>query len=139
MALNQIPWEEKNVGFQACLNIGNAFVKIEKYREAIWNYEAAMSSSPYHETSVNELLCYVVLGDAEESKRCFTKTVSLPLNQVGKEEGKFASEINSCKGSERCGDLLEEELVRRSKSDEKVFITESLLVASVFGGENWDE
>ena len=29
--------------------------------------------------------------------------MSLLLNQVGKEEGKFTTEINSCKGDERCG------------------------------------
>ena len=62
-----------------------------------------MSSSPYHETGVNALLCYVILGDAEKSKRCFTKIMSLPLNQVGEEEGSFTSERNNYKGGERCG------------------------------------
>ena len=71
-----------------------------------------MSSSPDHETGVNAFLCYVVLGYAQKSKRCFTKRMSLPLNEVGEEEGNFTSEINNCKGGERCGDILEGELLR---------------------------
>ena len=55
--------------------------------------------------------------------------MSLPLNQVGKEEGNFTSEINNFKGGERCGDLLEEGLLSFSKSVEQVVITASLLVA----------
>ena len=46
MELDQIPQEEKNIGFKVCHNIGNAFVNIGKYRDAIYNYESAMSSSP---------------------------------------------------------------------------------------------
>ena len=63
--------------------------------------------------------------------------MSLPLNKVGEEEGNFTSEINNCKGDEICGDLLEEELLRRSKDVEQVVITSSLLVASVFGEGKW--
>ena len=49
--------------------------------------------------------------------------MSLPLNQEGKKEGNFTSEINNFKGGERCVDLLEEEIIHRSKSAEKVVIT----------------
>ena len=62
--------------------------------------------------------------------------MSLPLNKVGKEEGNFTSERNNCKGGERCGGLLEEELLSISKDSEYVVIAEYLLVASVFGTEN---
>ena len=65
-----------------------------------------MSSSPCHETGVNALLCYVILGDAEKSKRYFTKIMSMPLNKVGKEGGNFTSERKNFKGGERCGDIL---------------------------------
>ena len=106
MALDQIPQEE-NIGFKVCRNIGNDFVNIENYRDAIKNYETAMSFSPEHENAINALLYYVVLGDAEKSKQCFTKIMSLPLNQAGEE-------INICKGGERCGDLHEKELLHHS-------------------------
>ena len=76
-----------------------------------------MSSSTYHETIVNALLCYVVLGGAGESKRGFTKIMFLPLNQVGEEEGNFTSEINNFKGGEICFDLLKDELLRRNKAN----------------------
>ena len=66
-----------------------------------------MSSSPDYGNGINGLLYYVILEDVERSKRRFTKTVSLTLNQVSEEEVRFTSERNNCKGGERCGDLLE--------------------------------
>ena len=65
--------------------------------------------------------------------------MSLPLNQVGKEGVNFTSKRNNWKEGERCGDLLEEELLRHSKAAEQVLITLSLLIDSLFGEEDWDE
>ena len=65
--------------------------------------------------------------------------MSLPLNKLVQEEGNFTSERNNCKGGERCGDLLEEELLRRSKAAKNVVIKAYLLVASVLGEEKWTE
>ena len=65
--------------------------------------------------------------------------MSLLLNQVGDEERKFTSERNDYKGGEICGDLLEEEILHQSKSAEKVLITESMIVALLFGEENWSQ
>ena len=106
--LEQIPQEEKYIGFKLCRNTGNAFTKIGNYCNEIQNYEYAMSSSPEHETGANALSYYVILGHAEKSKRCFTKMMSLPLNKVGEEEGNFTSDRNNWKGGERCGALIEE-------------------------------
>ena len=83
MVLDQIPQEDIYIGFKVCRNVVNAFIKIRKYRAKIYNYESSMSSSPDHEIGANVLLCYVVLGDAGEIKRCFTKITLLTLNQVG--------------------------------------------------------
>ena len=63
-----------------------------------------------------------------EGKRCFTKIMSLPLNQVGEEEGDFTSDINHCKGGERCDDLLEEGILLQNKASEQVVIKAYLLV-----------
>ena len=93
MELDHIPQEEENIGFKVCYNIGNALDKIGKYRDTIYNYEYDMNYSPDQENGVNALLCYFVIGYAEKSKRCFTKIMSLPLNQEGEEEGNFTSEI----------------------------------------------
>ena len=65
--------------------------------------------------------------------------MSLPLNQLGKEELNFTSERNTFKVGTRCGDLLEEELLRCSKASEQVVLTSSFLVALVFYEENWSE
>ena len=61
------------------------------------------------------------------------------MNQVGEEERNFTSERNNYKGGDIYGDILEEEISRRSKAAEQVVITESLIVASVFGKEKWAE
>ena len=65
--------------------------------------------------------------------------MSLPLNQVGEEKGNFTSERNNCKVGGICVNLLEDDILGHSKDAEQVFITEYLLVASVFGEENWAE
>ena len=54
------------------------------------------------------------------------------FNEIGKEEGNVTSERNNSKGEDRCDDILEEELLRRSKA----VITASLIVDSLFGEEN---
>ena len=61
--------------------------------------------------------------------------MSLPMNQVGAEEGNFTSEKNNCKGGEICGDLLEDDVIHHSKAAEQVFVKAYLPVASVFGEE----
>ena len=65
--------------------------------------------------------------------------MSLSLNQVGEKEGNFTSERNNSKGGERCGDILEDELLCCSKASEHMATTSSILVDSVFCGENWVE
>ena len=62
--------------------------------------------------------------------------MSLPLNEVGEEEGKFTSERNNCKGGENCGYLLEYEILLHIKPSEQVVLTSSLLFASVVDKEN---
>ena len=62
--------------------------------------------------------------------------MSLTLNLVCKKEGRFTSERNNYKGGDIYGDILEEDISRRSKAAEQVVITSSLLVASLCGEEN---
>ena len=78
MALDQIPQEEKNIGFKVFRNIRNAFVDIGKYRNVIDYYEAAMIYSPDRETGVNALLCYVVIRDAEKVSGVLPKLFHRP-------------------------------------------------------------
>ena len=44
--------------------------------------------------------------------------MSLPLNQVGEEEGNFFSDVNNCKVSDICGNIFEEDILRCSKAAE---------------------
>ena len=55
--------------------------------------------------------------------------MSLILNQVSEEEVKFTSERNNCKGGERCGCLLDEDILNHTKASEQVVVTAYLLFA----------
>ena len=44
--------------------------------------------------------------------------MSLPLNQVGEEEGNFDSERNNFKGGDKCIEFLEEGVLRHIRSVE---------------------
>ena len=127
----------KNIGFKVCRNNGNSFVMIGNYRNTIHNYEDTIISSIYQETGISEFVILCRTWRCGKSKRCFTKIMSLPLNQVGEGEGNSTSERNNWKWCEIYGDLLEEYLFHHSKSDEQVVIKEYMIVFSVFGEENW--
>ena len=139
MELDQISQKEKNIDFKVYRNIRNTFVNIGKYRNAIQNHESTMRLFPEKETGVNAFSCYVVFVYVEKSKRRFKKIMSLPLIQAGKEEGNFTSEINIYNRVDTCGEILEEDILSHSKASEEVFITEYLLVASVFEEKKWSE
>ena len=62
---------KKNIVFKVCCNIGNVFVNIGKYRNAIHKYEYSMGLSPDPETGVNIFLCDVVLGHEEKNYAVF--------------------------------------------------------------------
>ena len=60
-----------------------------------------------HTTELVLMHCYVMSYlEMCRSQRCFTKIMSLPLNQVGEEEGNFFSDVNNCKVSDICGTSL---------------------------------
>ena len=73
MALDQIPNSGKEVRFKIFRNIGNAFVRLGQFQDAISQFETIMNSNPDFQSGFNLILCYYALGDAEKMKRGFTK------------------------------------------------------------------
>ena len=73
MALDQIPNSGKEVRFKIFRNIGNAFVRLGQFQDAIQSFETIMNSMPDFQSGFNLILCYFALGDAEKMKRGFTK------------------------------------------------------------------
>ena len=62
MALDQIPNTGKELRFRIIRNIGNAFIKMGQFQDAIESYETVMTGSPDIQTALNLLLCYFARG-----------------------------------------------------------------------------
>jgi intraflagellar transport protein 88 len=75
----QIPNTGKELRFKIFRNIGNAFVRLGQFQDAIPSYETIMGGSPDFQTGFNLILCYFALGDADKMKRGFSKLLSIPI------------------------------------------------------------
>ncbi|KAJ3218850.1 Intraflagellar transport protein 88 [Dinochytrium kinnereticum] len=82
MALDQIPNTNKDIRLKIMRNIGNAFVKMGQFQDAITSFESIMESSPDYHTAFNLILCYFALGDRERMKRGFQKIVSIKMPTI---------------------------------------------------------
>ena len=65
MALDQIPNTGKEIRFRIFRNIGNTFVRLGQFRDAIESFEIIMGGHPDVLTGFNLILCYYALGDVE--------------------------------------------------------------------------
>eukprot|EP01038_Epipyxis_sp_PR26KG_P010596 gene10596-14235_t len=86
MALDQIPTTGKELRFRIFRNIGNSFVKLGQFQDAIESYETIMNASPDIQTSFNLMLCYYARGDKELMKRHFIKMLSIPIPGMNEED-----------------------------------------------------
>lgn len=73
-------------------NIGNAFMKLGQYQDALQTYETIMEGCPDHLTGFNLLVCYYALGDKDKMKRTFMKLVSIEPYESLTEGGSYLSE-----------------------------------------------
>lgn len=76
MALDQTRNDKQTVG---CIkrNIGNAFFRLGRLRDAVKNFKESMATFPNHQTGFNLLVCHLALGDVENIEKAFTKLVKL--------------------------------------------------------------
>jgi len=81
MALDQIPNTGKEIKHKIVRNIGNAFVRLGQFQDALASYEQIMESSPDLQTGFNLVLCYYALGDKERMRKGFSRLLS--VRQVG--------------------------------------------------------
>ena len=63
-------------------NIGNAFVKVGQFQDAITSFEAVMDASPEMHTGFNLILCYFALGDADRMKRGFQRLLNIKQSEL---------------------------------------------------------
>ena len=82
MALDQIPNTGKEIRLKIMRNIGNAFVRLGQFQDAIQSYEAIMEGNP----DFHLVVCYYALGDADRMKKGFGKLLSIPPPSSEEEE-----------------------------------------------------
>lgn len=93
MALDQIPQTGRELRFRVTRNIGNAFVKLGQYQDAIESYESIMAGSPDVQTGFNLLLCLYARGDVEKVKRHFVKMLSVSLPGMTEHDEEVIKEL----------------------------------------------
>ena len=77
MTLQDIPTAGKEIRMKITRNIGNAFIRMGQYRDAMQSYEVVMDGSPDIITGFNLLLCYYALGDVEKLKSTFGRLLMI--------------------------------------------------------------
>jgi len=78
MALDTTPPAYRRLRLNTQRNIGLAFVRSGRYREAAEAFAGVMQEGPDHQTGYNLVLCAAALGDADLLRRSFVQ-----LLQVG--------------------------------------------------------
>lgn len=76
LALDETPPSDKELRYKLYRNIGNAFVKMGQYRDAVNSYETILEGSGDVAAGFNLVLCYYALGETEKMKRTFIKMLN---------------------------------------------------------------
>ena len=141
MALDQIPTTGRELRFRVLRNIGNAFVRLGQFQDAIDSYESVMSGSPDMHTAFNLLLCLYARGDKEKIRRHFIKMLTIPVPGMTEEdEDRMRDQLSAAVGvlegvdfenailSDR-PDILKEELGKRQEYASDCILTAARLIA----------
>lgn len=86
MALDQIPSTNKDIRLKIQKNIGNAFIKMGQYQDAITSFDSVADGSSDYSAGFNLILCYYALGDKEKMKRSFQKLLNIKPVQIEQHE-----------------------------------------------------
>jgi intraflagellar transport protein 88 len=129
MALDQIPSTGKELRYRIFRNIGNSFVRLGQFQDAIEAYESVMNGSADIQTAFNLMLCLYARGDKEKMKRHFVKMLSIPVPGMT-EDDEERKDSDEDVATER-EDALKEELARRLEMSNERIITAARLIAPV--------
>lgn len=138
MALDQIPSTGKELRFRIFRNIGNAFVKLGQFQDAIESYDTIMTggSPPDMHTAFNLLLCLYARGDKEAMKRHFAKMLTIKTPGMTEEDEEKADDLEDF-GADR-PDALKEMLNRRHEVASEKILTGARLIAPVLDEKESD-
>jgi intraflagellar transport protein 88 len=144
MAMDQVLNPSKEIRFKIRRNIGNAFLKLEKFADAIDNFEAVLEHAkpeltgfPDFITPFNLLVCYYAIGDANKMKRAFSRLLMVPKpgTTEEEEEEEKAAEEETHEHKER--DPLRVEVVSREKEATRMILTGAKLIAPYIDQREW--
>lgn len=137
MALDQIPSTGKELRFRIFRNIGNAFVKLGQFQDAIESFDSVMAGSADIQTAFNLLLCLYARGDKEKMKRHFMKMLSIPIvGMTEEDEEKHNEDVDVTVEKE---DSLKEELAKRLEISNERIITAARLIAPLIDEkDDWE-
>jgi len=126
MALDQIPNTGKEIKHKIVRNIGNAFVRLGQFQDALASYEQIMEGSPDLQTGFNLVLCYYALGDKERMRKGFSRLLSVRQVGMDAEEAEATEE----------GDVLDDDGLKltmreRHKQTQKYLSMAAKLLAPV--------
>lgn len=136
MALDQIPSTGKELRYRIFRNIGNAFIKLGQFQDAVESFESVMAGSPDIQTAFNLMLCHYARGDKEKMRRHFVKMLSIPIPGMTEEDEEKVSEaldhdsgdaINISGHNERVDALREELKIRNEQANENVLAAARLI------------
>ena len=134
MALDQIPATGKELRWRIFRNIGNAFVKMGQFQDAIESYDTVMANSPDIQTAFNLLLCLYARGDKDKMKRHFSKMLTIPIpGMTEDDEERLRDPAGDTLDRP---DALREELQRRHELTCDRILMASRLIAPVLE-EDW--
>ncbi|KAH9593042.1 Tetratricopeptide repeat [Trypanosoma melophagium] len=126
MTLDETPTASKELRYKLMRNIGNAFVKLGQYRDAVSSYEAIMEGGGDINTGFNLLLCHYALGETEKMRRAFQKMINCKLPGVEEDEDNDEEEKDV---------LVDDALRKKIKEDRSNFLncimTAARLIAPV--------
>jgi intraflagellar transport protein 88 len=137
MALDQIPSTGKELKFRILRNIGNAFVKLGQFQDAIDNYELIMDGSADVQTGFNLMLCLFARGDKKKMERHFIKFLTIPIPGITEEEEEKIDEIEDTNTDRP--DALKEDLNRqREEKNEKIIRAARLIAPIIDDRDDWE-
>lgn len=129
MALDQIPSTGKELRFRIIRNIGNAFVKLGQFQDALENYETIMNGSADIQTAFNALLCLYARGDKDKMKKHFVKMLSIPVPGMTEEDEESKTDEPDLAIEKE--DALKVELNHRLEQSNERVLTSARLIAPV--------
>jgi len=131
MALDQIPVTGKELRFRILRNIGNAFVKLGQFQDAIESFEIVMTGTPDMQTAFNLLLCLYARGDKDKMRRHFSKMMTITVPGMTDDDLEKLNNNEVQDATSERQDLLTEELTARRDKHNECLLSSARLIAPV--------